>query len=258
MNGALARRAVDCPHTAGPAEIYACGAVATTKPPMLVSAGHSVHLRWWHVWSAVSSPELPLALAVGSGHQGYWHDVVDRDAAGPAGSGPPAGPGRHTMAPAEQPCSRDHRQSGGAQIQSHGPLSAGVRRVVVGRALADELDPEAALLPHPPPDQPDAFYGCSKSMRQHRITESAAGQIGWKGQPAPDDPIPPPDQAGLIALSVPPLPLVLALEAHPLGVSHSHPHHRPVAAGSQLLAHGRVQLLLNPAGGITALFRRGL
>jgi len=42
-----------------------------------------------------------------------------------------------------QPSSRfrDHRQRGRTQIQSHGPLSAGVRRLVVGRALADELDP---------------------------------------------------------------------------------------------------------------------
>jgi len=59
MKGALARRVLDCPPTAGPAEIDACGAVATTKPPMLVSAGHSVHLSGWHVWSAVSSPGIP-------------------------------------------------------------------------------------------------------------------------------------------------------------------------------------------------------
>src|SRR5260221_447096 len=94
--------------------------------------------------------------------------------------------------------------------------------------------------------------------RQRRITESAAGQIGWKGQPAPDDPIAPPDQAGLIALPFHRVQLVLALEAHPLGVAHSHPHHRPVGAASQLLAHRRVQMLLNPAGGMTALLRIGL
>jgi hypothetical protein len=121
-----------------------------------------------------------------------------------------------------QPSSRfrDHRQSGRTQIPSHGSRSAGVRRLVVGRARADELDPEAAPLPHPPPDQPDVFYGCSESMRQHQITERAAGQLGWKGQPAPDDPIAPPDQAGLIALPFHRVQLVLALEAHPLGVSH--------------------------------------
>jgi hypothetical protein len=33
MNGALARRVLDCPHTAGPAEIDACGADSTTKNP---------------------------------------------------------------------------------------------------------------------------------------------------------------------------------------------------------------------------------
>src|SRR5260221_9234023 len=90
-----------------------------------------------------------------------------------------------------QPSSRfrDHRQSGRTQIQSHGPLSAGVRRLVIGRALSDELDPEAAPLPHPPPDQPDVFYGCSESMNQHRITESAPGGIGVEGEPRPTDPI---------------------------------------------------------------------
>jgi len=34
---------------------------------MLVSAGHSVSPSGEHVWSAVSSPGIPLALAVGSG-----------------------------------------------------------------------------------------------------------------------------------------------------------------------------------------------
>src|SRR5258708_23473762 len=33
MNGALARCVLDCPHTAGPAGIYACGADSTTKSP---------------------------------------------------------------------------------------------------------------------------------------------------------------------------------------------------------------------------------
>ena len=40
MNGALARRVVDCLHTVGPAEIYACGAEPLPKAPTNVSDGH--------------------------------------------------------------------------------------------------------------------------------------------------------------------------------------------------------------------------
>src|SRR5258708_34383160 len=40
MNGAPARRVVDCLHTVGPAEIYACGAEPIPKAPTNVSDGH--------------------------------------------------------------------------------------------------------------------------------------------------------------------------------------------------------------------------
>src|SRR5260221_11998037 len=59
MKGALAHRVLDCPSTAGPAEIDACGAEPTTKVPLLVSAGHSVSPSGEPVWSAVSSPGIP-------------------------------------------------------------------------------------------------------------------------------------------------------------------------------------------------------
>ena len=40
MKGAPARRVVDCLHTVGPAEIYACGAEPIPKAPTNVSDGH--------------------------------------------------------------------------------------------------------------------------------------------------------------------------------------------------------------------------
>src|SRR5260370_30554498 len=55
--------------TAGPAGMYACGARTIPKSSLLVSAGHSVSPSGVHVWSAVSSPGIPLALAVGSGQR---------------------------------------------------------------------------------------------------------------------------------------------------------------------------------------------
>src|SRR5260370_30292411 len=53
--------------TAGPAGMYACGARTIPKSSLLVSAGHSVSPSGEPVWSAVSSPGIPRALAVGSG-----------------------------------------------------------------------------------------------------------------------------------------------------------------------------------------------
>src|SRR5260221_2276174 len=53
--------------TAGPAGMYACGARTIPKSSLLVSAGHSVSPSGEQVWSAVSSPGIPLAVAVGSG-----------------------------------------------------------------------------------------------------------------------------------------------------------------------------------------------
>src|SRR5260221_5901613 len=53
--------------TAGPAGMYACGARTIPTSSLLVSAGHSVSPSGEQVWSAMSSPGIPLALVVGSG-----------------------------------------------------------------------------------------------------------------------------------------------------------------------------------------------
>src|SRR5260221_11850103 len=45
--------------------MYACGARTIPTSSLLVSAGHSVSPAGEQVWSAVSSPGIPLALAVG-------------------------------------------------------------------------------------------------------------------------------------------------------------------------------------------------
>src|SRR5258708_2862611 len=50
--------------------MYACGARTIPTSSMLVSAGHSVSPSGEQVWSAVSSPGIPLAFAVGSGQSG--------------------------------------------------------------------------------------------------------------------------------------------------------------------------------------------
>src|SRR5260221_6849362 len=47
--------------------MYACGARTIPTSSLLVSAGNSVSPSSEQVWSAVSSPGIPLALAVGSG-----------------------------------------------------------------------------------------------------------------------------------------------------------------------------------------------
>jgi hypothetical protein len=52
----LPREVRDGEQTAGPAAIDACGAVARTKPPTNVSAGHS---RLPSVWFAVFDPGIP-------------------------------------------------------------------------------------------------------------------------------------------------------------------------------------------------------
>ena len=59
--------------TAGPAGMYACGARTLPKSSRLVSAGHSVSPSGEPVWSAVSSPGIPLAVAVGSGQRLNYH-----------------------------------------------------------------------------------------------------------------------------------------------------------------------------------------
>src|SRR5258708_5428867 len=60
--------------------MYACGARTIPKSSLLVSAGHSVSPSGEPVWSAVSSPGIPLALAVGSGQPilvvGRWGAVA--------------------------------------------------------------------------------------------------------------------------------------------------------------------------------------
>ncbi len=63
MNGAPARRVVDCLHTVGPAEIYACGAEPLPKAPTNVSDGHGrVPLSGCRV-----RPRNPLPSGMGSG-----------------------------------------------------------------------------------------------------------------------------------------------------------------------------------------------
>ena len=155
----------------------------------------------------------------------------------------------------------DHGNRGRAKVQPNDALAQRIRALLIRLAFADQLGTEAVSPPNLAPHQPHIFDASRQSMGQHRVflLQSLAlpqlGQVSQQGHSFPHHPVTPPGEPGLVALALYRIELLFPLESDVLGFPDGNAQHRVERPAGQFLAHGGIQVILDPVGIVTTVLR---